>query len=182
MLEQIQLPFRGVEPKIEEAPVSGNVAAGVTRLAEEKVETVNAACAANGEMPTWILGADTLVDLVDSVIGKPKTLDEARSMLSSLSGREHRVITGICISKGDRCISRTAETKVVFASLSPEEIEWYLETGEWEGVAGAYRIQGRGACLIESIDGSFSNVMGLPIRTVYGILTELSYPFTDAKR
>ncbi|MDR1627117.1 MAG: Maf family protein [Spirochaetia bacterium] len=126
----------------------------------------------------WFLGADTVVVKGRDVIGKPKDRGEARGFLARLQGATHKVVTGLCLHDrqggGFRLASETSLVR--FAKMSGEEIDWYLDTGEWEGVAGAYRIQGKGACFIQHIKGNYTNVMGLPLRLVYGILREIGYP------
>jgi septum formation protein len=126
----------------------------------------------------WFLGADTIVLQGGRVIGKPKDRDAAREFLRLLQGAAHNVVTGLCLHDRRRGRFRLAsETSLVrFAKMSEAEIGWYLDTGEWEGVAGAYRIQGKGACFIQHIQGDYTNVMGLPMRLVYGILRETNYP------
>ena len=119
----------------------------------------------------WILTADTVVVLDDDVLEKPVDETEATRMMERLSGRTHRVITGITVSGpgGPRTTHREI-TAVTFVELAPVEIAWYVATGEWHDVSGGYRIQGRGARYIASINGSHSNVVGLPLHLVYSIL------------
>ena len=113
---------------------------------------------------SWVLGADTIVLIDDSILGKPGSKDEARTMLKQLSGKTHQVITGYCLCcpKKD-IISETVKTDVRFKTLRDAEIEWYIQTGEPFDKAGAYAIQGIGASLVESINGSYTNVVGLPL-------------------
>jgi septum formation protein len=114
---------------------------------------------------SWVLGADTIVLIDDSILGKPGSKDEARSMLKQLSGKTHQVITGYCLccqTKND-IISEAVKTDVRFKTLSDAEIEWYIQTGEPFDKAGAYAIQGIGALLVKSINGSYTNVVGLPV-------------------
>ncbi len=115
------------------------------------------------------------------VLGKPRNRDEARTFLRSLSGVPHRVSTGLAFTDRNSGAVRTIleETEVVFAELSDDEIEGYLDTGEWEGAAGAYRIQGRAAFLVERVIGSWSCVVGLPLRAFYVILRDSGYPLGD---
>lgn len=119
-----------------------------------------------------VIGADTVLDVDGKLIGKAPDRATARRYLELISDRSHRVITALSIRNGrtGRIESRAETSTVVFAPLSPEEIEWYLETGEWEGAAGAYRIQGRASFFIRGIEGCFFNVVGLPIRLFYGML------------
>ena len=133
----------------------------------------------------WVLGADTVIDLDGKVLGKPGNLFEARSMIESLSGRYHDVVTGICLlrheSTGDDLANDSVRTRVQFGDLGKHEIEAYLESGDWKDAAGAYRIQSIGETLIESIEGAYSNVVGLPLRRFYGMLRRYGY-FGEAGR
>ena len=176
-MAQMGLPCAVTAPVSDECIVGDDIVRNVVRIAREKAESVLPSTRTTSESAAWVLAADTVIELDGRVLGKPRDREDARTMLSSLAGRTHRVITGVCIARGAARLTDSAETLVEFAGLSDAEIEWYLASCEWEGVAGAYRIQGRGACLIERIDGSYSNVMGLPIRLVYGMLTALNYPF-----
>jgi septum formation protein len=122
-----------------------------------------------------VIGADTVVVIDHHVLGKPRDEQEARLMLKTLSGRWHRVVTGVCLvdaNSGERRVGRET-TRVKFAEIDPCEIEWYISTGEPMDKAGAYAIQGYGALLIERIEGDYLNVVGLPIRLVYRLAGEL---------
>ena len=110
-----------------------------------------------------ILAADTVVALDDGVLGKPRDRDDAFAMLSALSGREHRVYTGVTVLRGGRAATEHEVTAVTFRELSPDEIWGYIATGEPLDKAGAYGIQGVGALLVSGIRGDYSNVMGLPV-------------------
>jgi len=119
-----------------------------------------------------ILGADTCINLDGKIIGKPNTKTEANEFLNSFSGRKHQVITGLTLYNGltGLYVQDKSITDVTFAKLNTKEIEWYLGTGEWKEVAGGYRIQGKGSLLINSISGSWYNVVGLQIRLFYGMV------------
>lgn len=110
-----------------------------------------------------VIGADTVVAIDNEILGKPRDDDDARAMLRKLSGRQHSVFTGVTIIKGSEENSFSVETKVKFFRLSDEEIERYISTCEHRDKAGAYGIQGYGSLLVESIDGDYFNVVGLPI-------------------
>lgn len=147
----------------------------VMALARDKA---NAALESAGDAdPRWILAADTLVSLGELVLGKPADLDQARSFLRTLSGKSHLVSSGLALVDRSRNKQWTAveQTEVRFAELQDDEIEDYLDSGEWEGVAGAYRIQGRAAFLVERVAGSFSCVVGLPLRSFYVMLRQSGY-------
>jgi septum formation protein len=124
-----------------------------------------------------VLGADTLVVLGDATLGKPRDKEDARRMLRLLSGREHRVVTGVALRRGTGAVrSLSEESLVELAPLSPEEITWYVETGEPLDKAGAYAVQGLGSRFIEAVRGSYTNVMGLPARAVYRLMREAEDP------
>ena len=113
-----------------------------------------------------VLAADTLVVLEGAVLGKPRDDAEARAMLERLSGRTHEVVTGVCVRSGERMLSGLETTRVRFASLSAVDLDWYVASGEPRDKAGAYHIDGKGSLLIEAVDGSPTNVAGLPVRLV----------------
>lgn len=133
----------------------------VRRLAEEK------ACAVPLDPGDVVLGADTVVVLDDHVLEKPRDLVDAMRMLGLLSGREHEVITGICLRSAERKIVDAAITRVHFVELSQDEIESYAASGEPMDKAGAYAIQGLASKFIDRIDGCYFNVVGLPVAMVY---------------
>ena len=119
-----------------------------------------------------ILAADTVVALDGAILGKPRDKDGAFAMLSALSGREHRVYTGVTVLQGNKIVTQHEETAVTFRALSPDEIWGYIATGEPLDKAGAYGIQGVGALLVSGIRGDYSNVMGLPVFRLGQILRE----------
>jgi septum formation protein len=132
-----------------------------------------------GRTPSWICGADTLISLDGDIFGKPRDREDAGRMLSRLQGRNHEVITAVALYNGkEKTIDcRPVVSTVSFAGLSKDEIEWYLNTGEWQGVAGAYKIQGLAACFVTQVNGSPSSVVGLPLREFYVMLRENGYPY-----
>jgi septum formation protein len=167
----------------------------VIELARDKAE---AAALRPGALPfRWILAADTLVWLpaearpsaggsagardgeAEEVFGKPRDREDARRMLSRLSGRAHRVSTGLCLldREGGRAEVSRSDSSVWFEGLDDGMIEAALAAGDWEGVAGAYRIQGYAARHIERIEGSWSGIVGLPIHELYGILRKSGFVF-----
>ncbi len=120
----------------------------------------------------WIIGADTIVVINNAILGKPGSRDEARTMLRQLSGQTHQVFTGyaiLCKAAGKK-FSETVKTDVLFKKLSDEEIEWYIRTKEPFDKAGAYAIQGLGTFLVRSVNGSYTNVVGLPVCEVFEFL------------
>jgi len=122
----------------------------------------------------WVIGADTIVLIENKILGKPKSYEHAFEMLDSLNGREHKVITGfsICNKNQKKKFCKAVVTNVWFKKASKEEIQWYINTQEPFDKAGAYGIQGKASFLIEKINGSHSNVVGLPICEVIDILTK----------
>ena len=178
LLERVRIPFKVVSPQVDEA--YGGVLAPAdhtTALARRKVEAVLALF--RNEAPRWVLGADTVVEADGTILGKPADIEEAERFLSRLSGRVHRVHTGLALHAGrERPMEVEAvSTEVRFRTLDEGEIQSYLESGEWAGAAGGYRIQERGAFLVEWIRGSWSNVVGLPLEAFYGMLRRTGYRF-----
>jgi septum formation protein len=130
-------------------------------------------------LPQWVFGADTIVVLEGRIFGKPASRDDAGVMLGRLSGRRHEVITAMalynCREKKVDC--RSVSCAVAFAPLQAAEIGWYLDSGEWEGAAGSYRLQGKGACFITEINGSPGAVEGLPLYDFCAMLKDNGYPW-----
>ena len=139
----------------------------VLRLAEEKALAIPAE---EGEI---VLGADTSVVLGSEIMGKPRDAADAFRILRALSGQQHQVITGICLKCGLKVVRDVASTAVWFAPMSHAEIASYIESGEPMDKAGAYGIQGLASRFTERIDGSYSNVVGLPVSLVYRHLQRL---------
>jgi septum formation protein len=138
----------------------------VVRLSREKARAV-----VRGD--ELALGADTTVVINGEIIGKPADAEEAGRMLRALSGRWHEVLTGVTLARADRIISAVSSTRVKFAELSGAEIEWYVSTGEPMDKAGAYAIQGHASLFIERIEGSYSNVVGLPVQLTYQLARQI---------
>lgn len=128
-------------------------------------------------LPRVALGADTLVDLDGQCMGKPVDAADARRMISALAGHTHEVQSGLCLvdSATGRYTTAVSRTLVRFSAMTTGEIEAYIGTGEWEGAAGAYRIQQHAGLFVEHIDGSFSGIVGLPLHTFYAILSKLGF-------
>ena len=173
ILTSLGIPFT-----VSAADVDETVAPGESgRAAAARLARAKAAVAAARQPDDWVLAADTLVLLDGAVLGKPGNEEEARDMLRSLSGREHRVVTAVRLTRGTGSGQDALEESLVrVAVLEEEEIRWYVSTGEPRDKAGAYAVQGLGARFIESVEGSFTNVMGLPARTVYRLLRESPDP------
>ena len=163
LLRQVDLPFHAVPSHVEENQFSGKPSVQASRLAEKKARAVNPEFSNN-----WILGADTVVVVGEQILGKPYDHHDAESMLYLLRGKEHEVITGFCLlnPKGDVAQAKAITTLVRMKWLEADEIKAYIATGEPFGKAGSYAIQGIGAFMVESISGSYTNVVGLPVCAV----------------
>lgn len=169
ILRDAGIPFTVRASDVPEERDPGESAADyVRRLAEEKAFAVSMA---PGEV---VLGADTVVVIDDNVLEKPRDSADARRMLVMLSGREHEVITGICLRTDSRKIVDVAVTRVRFVSLSSQDLDAYVASGEPMDKAGAYAIQGLAAKFIDRIEGDYFNVVGLPVALVYRRWQELT--------
>ncbi len=178
LLSKVKLPFKVIPPEIvEDHDGSSPVPELVSRLARRKVEAILALF--KTESPRWILGLDTVVEVDGKVLGKPSGPEEAEAMIRLLSGRVHRVYTGIAllVERNRPLGEEVVCTEVKFRDMTPSEIRFYVDCGEWTGAAGGYRIQERGAFFVEWIRGSYSNVVGLPLEAFYGILVRNEYHF-----
>ena len=181
ILKLLNIPFRVIMPNIDETTSALIEAEDVPEmLAREKVMAVIRSLPPQQEIP-WVLGADTIVIKDGKVYGKPQNQDEAEEFLREFSGTTHQVITSLVLYNGRKKVttSRVAKTNVTFKTLTENEIQWYLETGEWHGAAGGYRIQSLASILIEKIEGSQSCVTGLPIYELYDILQEQDYSILE---
>jgi septum formation protein len=162
--------FETVVAEIDESVRAGETPGQyVRRLAAEKSAAALAAvkgCAASDVADAIILGADTTVVVDDVILGKPKDDDESAAMLRRLSGRRHEVLTGVSLRQGAFELGRVETTAVWFAPLTNEDIAWYVESGEGCDKAGAYAIQGLASRFIPRIEGSYANVVGLPVACV----------------
>ena len=173
ILTTLGIPFIVDVSSVDETPREGETAQDTAaRLAEEKALEVSLR-----HREHWALGADTLVILDGAALGKPRDDEDARRMLRLLSGREHRVVTGVALAREGRSPQKIIEkSHVRMAPLTPDEIRWYVATGEPMDKAGAYAVQGLGSRFIEGIRGSYTNVMGLPARGVYRLMREAGDP------
>ncbi len=124
---------------------------------------------------SWVIGADTIVTIGQTILGKPSDPADAREMLIKLSGQSHFVYTGYAIANQERstCVCEAIKTVVTFKDLSDDEIDWYIQTGEPFDKAGSYAIQGMGTFLVRRINGSYTNVVGLPVCEVIETLMGL---------
>ncbi len=173
LLESIDLAPDAVVPAdIDETPLKGESPEQfVLRVAEGKAQKIHEAYP-----NSYVIAADTIGVVGTQIIGKAETKDEARKTLTLLSGRRHRVYTGLCvIAPNGKQSLRRVTTKVKFTLIGDAELQAYLDSNEWVGKSGCYGIQSRGGGFVESLNGSFSNVVGLPLVEVSRILSGLGY-------
>jgi len=171
LLRQIGLEFDVVPSEVQEDFFDGeSPREHARRLAEVKARKVGAV-----HPNRWVIGADTVVSIDGMILGKPQTEREAYEMLAALSGRDHLVITGVSVFLGAKGNGETiaVETSVRMKALNPEEINWYIRTGEPFDKAGGYAIQGKGAFMVQRIDGSYTNVVGLPLCELLEVLNRV---------
>ncbi|WP_102224989.1 Maf family protein [Acidimangrovimonas sediminis] len=158
-------------PDIDEDPGRGELPRPYcARLAREKAQAVTA------EPDDIVLCADTTVALGRRILGKPADAAEAAEFLVALGGRRHQVITAVAVRRGDRVWTREVVTAVKMKRLSDAELNGYLASGEWQGKAGGYAIQGLGGALVPWISGSFTGVVGLPVAETVALLAAAGYP------
>lgn len=201
LLAQINIPYVALPPEIEEKADHEEPEAFARKVARDKAEWAanriaeleatarkdavsDEALVISRVLDTdsiWILGADTLIDVDGEMLGKPADLEDAARMIRRLSDRRHEVVTAMTLlrldrSGGERALMEDAvRTEVTFGPLTEPEITRYLETLDWADAAGAYRIQSLGATLVERISGSYTNVVGLPLRRFCGMLRRSGY-------
>ena len=175
----------GIEPdalrpsSIDETPKRGEMPRSlVTRLSRAKAEEARDLIANDKEFAdAYVLAADTAVAVGRRILIKPRYVEEALATLQLLSGRNHRVLTGLCmIAPDDRVRVKIVDTRVRFKRLSKEEIEAYIASREWRGKAGGYAIQGLAGCFVQKIVGSYTNVVGLPLTEVVAMLLGEGFP------
>lgn len=169
LLEQIGIPFEVMTSNADEITDAEEPEKIVKELSEMKAQAVFDECIKKGGkyLNAVVIGADTIVYHDGRVLGKPKTREEAKKMIYSLSGKEHCVYTGVTILGCGQPVSFAEKTVVFVYDMSEEEIETYVSTGEPMDKAGAYGIQGRFAAYVSSINGDYNNVVGLPVSRVY---------------
>ena len=172
ILRTVGWPFEACPVDIDETrKLHEEAASYVERLAQEKARSA-ARVLAGG---STIIGADTVVVIDAEILGKPRDGDDARRMLRQLNGHWHQVLTGVAVINGTPSEIRVAHetTEVKFATISEEEIDWYVTSGEPLDKAGAYAIQGLGSRFIEGIRGDYFNIVGLPVRLLYQLVTAM---------
>ncbi len=180
LLGQVGIKPDALRPaSIDETPKAGEMPRGlVTRLARAKAEAARDQIANDKDVAdAYVLAADTVVAIHRRVLGKPRTIEEAVEYLSRLSGRSHRVLTGVClISPQDKVRTKIVDTKVRFKYLTRSEIEAYVASREWRDKAGGYAIQGLAGSFVQKISGSYTNVVGLPVTEVVAMLLSEGFP------
>lgn len=178
LLRQVAIEPDDIIPaEIDETPLTGELPRSLAgRLAQAKAGAVAAL-----HRDAFVLGADTVVACGRRILEKPDDEQEARRFLALLSGRRHRVIGGVSvIAPNGEERSRIVTTVVTFKRLAATEIDAYMNSGEWQGKAGAYAIQGRAAAFVKSCNGSYPNVVGLPLFETLSLLAGLGYRTGDA--
>ena len=173
LLAACRIPFGIIPPMIDEQPLPDELAAAyVLRLALAKAASV-----VQNYPDAVVLGADTTVTIDNLILAKPQSLDEARHMLNRLCGREHQILTGVAVVAGrmaahmvDRSAQVIVASRVLMRHFTTATIEWYLATGEPMDKAGAYAVQGLGGALVEWVEGSYTNAVGLPLTETLALL------------
>jgi septum formation protein len=167
LISQLGVTAEVVPADIDETPLPGEEpVAYVKRLASSKARAVQERLGTDA----FVLGADTTVDLDGVIFGQPDDESEARRMLKALSARTHRVHTGVAVLAPGRSESLVVTSLVTFEPVTDALLDWYIGTGEWQGKAGSYAIQGLGGTLVASTRGSMSNIIGLPLQETARLL------------
>lgn len=182
LLEQLGLAVECIPADLDEGERDGESPAGyVSRLARQKAEAVAATLDPDDE--GWVvIGADTCVALDGRIFGKPVDGADARRILRTLSARPHEVLTGVATITSHAAAVEVDRTTVTMTPMTDAEIDWYVATGEPEGKAGAFAIQGVGGAFIERIDGSVSNVVGLPLACTRRLLRSVGVDVLGIER
>lgn len=173
LLQQLGLDFSVLKIDVDETRLAGETPEQyVQRLAQDKAR------AGLLQVPVGavVIAADTTVALGDAELGKPASEAEAIAMWTQLSGREHRVLTGVALARGDEVVARVVTTAVYFRDIAEHEMRAYWASGEPADKAGGYAIQGKGAVFVTGISGSYSNVVGLPLAETAALLAQFGIP------
>lgn len=173
LLRQAGLPFEALAPEVEEyLDAGGDAATQAMGLARLKALAV-----ATRRPEAIVIGADQVLNVDGLVLGKPVDAAAARAQLARLSGRQHALVTGLCVVSPQGLVQVTSErTTMTVRALRDEELDAYVATGEWRGCAGSYRVEGQGIGLFERLDGDWTNVLGLPMPALLTILRGLGVP------
>ncbi len=178
LMDGLGIPYRAESPGVDE-DVSPTLSArqAVQALAARKARAVHAR-----HPEAWVLGADQLVEVEGEVLGKPADRDAARRQLGKLLGHTHDICTGVClVGPGGHIAEALEVSRLTFYPVAPEELEKYLDLGEWQGCAGSYRIEGAGQALLARLEGDRTNVQGLPMLTVVRMLREAGFSFFEPR-
>ncbi len=180
LLDSIRIPYYCIEPLYEEDITSTKQKNICEYFARQKLNSVLQSIKLAYDDAEFVLSADTLIIHNKKILGKPKSIEQARSFLESLSGKTHRVHTSLAVynRKTNTLISKTTTNKVKITSLKKDDIDWYLSTNEWVDAAGAYKIQGSFQRFVPSIEGTQASIMGLPLSTLCAILQSQGYDFS----
>jgi septum formation protein len=174
LMDGLGLPYRAEAPGVDEH-VSPTLSAreAVRELAARKARAVHAR-----HPRAWVLGSDQLVEVEGQILSKPPDRDAARRQLGLLLGKTHDICTGVCLVGPGGYVTEAVEVaRLSFYPVGPEELERYLDTGEWQGCAGSYRVEGAGQALLARLEGDRANVQGLPMQTVVRMLREAGFTF-----
>ncbi|WP_297406003.1 nucleoside triphosphate pyrophosphatase [uncultured Cetobacterium sp.] len=178
ILQQMGFNLEIKVKEIEEISDKEELTEQIMDISKKKVMEV-----ANENRDSFVVGADTVVEIDGKVLGKPKDEIEAKNMLKLLSGRGHRVVTALTLVNKEKNISISdyVKSEVFFREITEEEIDWYISTKEPMDKAGSYGIQGLGAVFVERIDGDFFSIMGFPINKFMNILKNIGFTVSDIK-
>jgi septum formation protein len=173
LLTQMAVDFAVIAADVDESVQPGESPQDyVQRIAVEKARAGVSGLAANDKKP--VLAADTAVIVDQTIFGKPVNDDDARRMLKMLSGHSHQVMTAVALASENDLKTALSVSEVRFAAMTEAEIDWYIQTGEGRDKAGSYAVQGLGAIFIDQIQGSYSGIMGLPVRETGQLLMQMS--------
>jgi septum formation protein len=176
LMDALGVPYEAVAPAVEESVPEGTpVVAAVAMLARRKAEAV-----AGRRPEALVIGADQLVELDGAALGKPPDRGAAAEQLRRLRGRSHRIITGVCVVGPGVDLAEVDAVTMTMFPLLDEEVEAYLDTGEWRGCAGGYRVEARGQALFSGIEGDRTSVQGLPMLRVVRLLRQAGFPLLRA--
>ena len=172
-MDSLGIPYRAIAPGVDESvPEGTSVRDAVALLAHRKAAAVSAR-----HPDALVIGSDQLVSLDGEALGKPEDRARARSQIQRLSGRTHEILTGVCVL-GPRFDERHVDlARLTLYALGDEELERYLDTHEWEGCAGGYRVESKGQALFQNIEGDRTGVMGLPMIALVGMLRRAGVRF-----
>lgn len=170
ILTNLGYDFEVITAETDESSEISEPSKLVMELANRKAYAVADLCCDNNSV---IIACDTVVATENEILGKPKDKQDARRMLSELSGNIHSVYSGLCLIKGDKILTDYCKTDVYFDKLTEKDIDWYISQNEWSDKAGGYGIQGKASVFIRKIDGDYFNVVGLPVNLLYKMLKEI---------